>query len=110
MADTNSVLYEIIGYRISELRKLKGDSQQQLSDKINLGRSSIANIEAGRQQVSLHLLYRISQVYETEIYSLLPSVNTVASKVSLEITNVNEIIKKENLGSLTKKHILELMK
>jgi transcriptional regulator with XRE-family HTH domain len=110
MADINSMLYEIIGHRISELRKLNNDNQQQLADKIGLGRSSISNIEAGRQQISLHLLYRISQVYNSEIYSLIPKVSEVASKVSLEVNNVNEIFKKQGIGNVTQKQILELLK
>lgn len=111
MADFNSHLYETIGNRISELRKFKGDNQQQLADKINLGRSSIANIEAGRQQVSLHILYRICQIYDTEIHSLLPRVSEIASKISLELSNVNEVFKKEKIasGSNTQKEILQLL-
>lgn len=110
MADTNSVLYEIIGHRISELRKLNNHNQQQLADKIGLGRSSIANIESGRQQVSLHVIYRISQVYNAEVHSLIPKVSEVASKVSLELSNVNEVFKKQNVGDVTQKQILELLK
>ena len=90
MPDIHSVLSEIIGKRISELRKFNNDNQQQLADKIDIKRSSISNIELGNQQISLVVLYRICQVYNTEIYSLLPRVNDV--------------------GSLTKKHILELLK
>lgn len=109
MADTNSHLYEIIGFKISELRKFKGDNQHQLADKIDLGRSSIANIESGRQQVSLHILYRICQVYDAEIYSLLPKVSELASKVSLTLSNVNEVFKKEKVGNTTQKQILHLL-
>lgn len=110
MADLNSVLYGIIGKRITELRKFNNDNQQQLSSKIGITRSSISNIELGRQQISLHLIYRISQVYNTEIYSLLPKVDEVASKASLEINNITNILKNKEIGSLTEKSILDLLK
>lgn len=110
MAEINSVLYGIIGNRICELRKYNNDNQQQLADKIGLKRSSISNIELGRQQISLHLLYRVSQVYNTEIYTLLPSVKEIASKVSLSLNNVTEILKKNEVGTITEQRILELLK
>lgn len=110
MADFNSVLYEIIGNRISELRRLGNNNQQELADKVGVSRSSISNIESGRQQLSLHLLYRICQVYNSEIHVIIPKVSEVASKVSIETNNINEIIKKHNLGNVTKKQILDLLK
>jgi len=110
MPDFNSVLYGVIGKRISELRKLNKENQEQLADKIGIKRSSISNIELGRQQISLHLIYRIAQVYNTEVYSLLPTVNEVASKVSIAIDNVTDVLKYNEVGSITKKRILELLK
>ncbi len=107
MPDFHSVLYQIVGSRIIELRKFNNDTQEQLAKKIGLKRSSISNIEQGRQQVSLHLLYRISQVYSTEIYSLLPRVNDLAGKVSLELDNVREMLKEKEVGTITQKKIFE---
>ena len=109
MPDINPILYGVIGKRISELRKYNNDNQQQLADKIKLKRSSISNIESGRQQISLHLLYRISQVYNTEIYSLLPTVSEVASKVSLSLDNVTEVLKQNDVGLITEQQILKLL-
>ncbi len=110
MADINSVLYGIIGKRISELRKLNNDSQLALATKIKLKRSSISNIESGRQQVSLHLLYRIAQIYNTEVFNLVPKVSEVASKVSLEFTELNDILEKKEVGTITRQQIFELLK
>jgi transcriptional regulator with XRE-family HTH domain len=112
MADIHSVLSKIIGKSISELRRFNNDNQQQLADKIGIKRSSVSNMELGNQQISLVILYRICQVYNTEIYSLLPRVNEVASQVSLslEIDQVTEILKTSEVGSLTQQKILDLLK
>jgi transcriptional regulator with XRE-family HTH domain len=110
MADINSVLYGIIGSRISELRKFHNENQQELANKIGLKRSTISNIELGRQQVSLHLLYRICQVYNAEIYSLLPRVNELASKTSLVLEMKYKDLEKEEIGNKTRQQILELLK
>lgn len=110
MTDFHSVLYTIIGKRITDLRKFNNETQEQLGKKIGLKRSSVSNIEQGRQQISLHLLYRVAQVYDTEIYSLLPRVNDLASKVSLEFNNVKEMLKENEIGTITQKKILERLK
>jgi transcriptional regulator with XRE-family HTH domain len=111
MAEGHSELYRIIGNRISELRKFKNDNQQDLAKKIGLKRSTISNIELGRQQITLEVLYRICQVYDTEIYSLLPQVNIVASKVSLELENsYSKVLEKEDVGNKTRQEILQLLK
>jgi transcriptional regulator with XRE-family HTH domain len=110
MADFHSVLYKIIGKRISELRRYNNDNQQQLAEKIGLKRSTISNIELGRQLISLHWLYRIAQIYNAEIYSLLPRVEDLAGKPSFALENLSEIVEQKNLGARTKKQILQLLK
>ena len=109
MPDFNSVIYKKIGYRISELRKYNNDNQQQLAEKINIGRSSISNFESGRQHISLHLLYRIAQVYNTEVHTLIPTVSEIASKVSLEVNKVNEVLDQTDVGDTTKNIIQEIL-
>lgn len=109
MPELNSVLYGIIGHRISELRKFNNDNQQQLAIKIGIGRSSISNFEAGRQPISLTLLYRIAQVYNTEVHVLLPHVSEVSSKTSLVIEKVNETLEDAKLNEATKSYILGII-
>jgi len=108
--DLQTELYSIVGKRISELRKYHNDNQQQLASKVGLKRSTISNIESGRQQIGLHWMYRICQIYQCEIYVLLPKVEELASKVSLSIDDFSHIFHKQEVGDRTKKQILELLK
>lgn len=110
MPDFDSVIYSKIGNRISELRKYNNHNQQDLAEKIGIGRSSISNFESGRQQISLHLLYRIAQVYNTEVHVLIPTVAEIASKVSLELNKVNEVLDQTNVGDATRNSILDILK
>jgi len=48
-----------VGHRIAELRKEKGWRQHDLAEAVGLTRSSIANIEVGRQELSLTNLWAI---------------------------------------------------
>lgn len=48
-----------VGNRIAQLRKEKGWRQQDLAEAVGLTRSSIANIEVGRQELGLTHLWAI---------------------------------------------------
>ena len=50
-----------IGQRITALRKMEGISQQDLADRVEMQRSHIARIEAGRYSVGLDTLTAIAQ-------------------------------------------------
>ncbi len=54
-------LYEAIGDRIKAERTQAKITQTDLGKRIGLTRSSIANIEAGRQRVMLHWVFQIAE-------------------------------------------------
>lgn len=101
-------LYEHIGRRIKEKRKENKKTQQDLSHELGLSRASIANIESATQKISIHLLYRIAKVLNSEIDFFLPNVNTVYpyKKKSSELSNVH-ISGDKTKGSLLVKRIEE---
>ncbi|MCM3006705.1 helix-turn-helix domain-containing protein [Priestia koreensis] len=68
----NSDLYEIIGLKIRNYRDNKKMSQTDLGEKVGLTRSSVANIESGRQKVQIDTLYNLAQILEVDIQDLLP--------------------------------------
>ena len=47
-------------------------TQEQLAETLGLSRSSIANIEKGRQPVQLHLVVRMAEILGVEIVNLIP--------------------------------------
>ena len=68
----SEAIYTLVGRRIRDLREKKKVSQDDLCKRISLARSSIANIERGRQRVMLHTLCEIAAALESEIHDLLP--------------------------------------
>lgn len=64
-------VYIRIGRKLRRRRKAKGWSQGDMADRMEMDRSSIANIEAGRQRTSLHLLYRFAHTLHVSRASLL---------------------------------------
>jgi transcriptional regulator with XRE-family HTH domain len=68
------VFYREFGRLLQEARS-KGPkhlTQAALAEAVGLSRSSVANIEKGRQPVQLHLLVKIAEVLSIDPVTLLP--------------------------------------
>jgi transcriptional regulator with XRE-family HTH domain len=65
--------YEEFGRALRELRLKANLTQDDVASRVGLGRTSVTNIEKGRQQVSLHMLYQLADAIDAEPSSLLPS-------------------------------------
>lgn len=59
-----------IGQLIAQIRNQRGLTQKDLADKLNTSQSAINRIEAGKQNVTLEMLARISDVLNKELISL----------------------------------------
>ncbi len=73
-ADSEKAFYRAFGRMLSEARRKKRISQEMLADELGLSRTSITNIEKGRQPVQLYSLYVIARLLGTDVKELLPSV------------------------------------
>lgn len=70
LADANRAvlaLYEEIGRRIRAFRKDRGLTQGDLGAAVGLMRSSMANVEVGKQRTPLHTLITIAQCLGTDL-------------------------------------------
>lgn len=64
--------YGLIGKKIREERVKNRYKQIELAQKVGLERTSITNIETGKQNVTVFALYKICEVFQIDIYKLLP--------------------------------------
>lgn len=64
--------YRHVGQAIARLRRGKM-TQKELSDRLSLSRTSLANIERGRQQLLLHHAVRIAEALDVELAALVPT-------------------------------------
>ena len=69
--DAIDQLYENIGSKIKEARQLRGVTQSELAKRLQLTRSSVANIEAGRQRVMIHWVMQIAEELDMPLLRLL---------------------------------------
>lgn len=64
--------YILIGNAIRDARINKDMSQAHLAEKIDMSRTSIVNIEKGRQNPPIHILWQFSRLLKVSITDLLP--------------------------------------
>jgi transcriptional regulator with XRE-family HTH domain len=65
--------YAEVGRRVRMAREAAGLTQDALADQVELSRTSVTNIEKGRQKIALHTLCRVASAVGVEPASLLPS-------------------------------------
>jgi len=85
------ILYIETGNLIKKARMLRDLTQQDLSEKVNLTRASITNIERGKQKISLYTLYLIADALNITPNSLLPELSTVQKSQSALFSDLTVI-------------------
>ena len=68
----NQEFYRELGRRIREAREKSHLTQEALAVEVSLTRTSVTNIEKGRQQLLVHTLVEISRALNVAPESLLP--------------------------------------
>jgi transcriptional regulator with XRE-family HTH domain len=96
MAIDEKRLYQSIGDKIRELRIGQNYNQTELAKKIGLERTSVTNIETGKQKVTLAALYNISNSLNVSLSDLLPQPGDLIDR-TLRINDDHEV----NVGEKT---------
>ena len=65
-------IYKEFGRRLRQARKAAELTQEALAEWVGLSRTSITNIEQGRQHIPLHMLFRLASAVGTHAADLLP--------------------------------------
>lgn len=77
-------LYLTIGQNVREIRHLRHMNQGRLASLIGLNRTSITNLEKGRQRVPLDTLFDIAVVLQIPLSRLLPTDKVPESPLPFE--------------------------
>lgn len=89
-------LYRLFGDRVRELREKKSVTQEELARRVDLSRTSITNIEKGRQRVLLHQAVDIAYALDANVRELMPKAEKVEdAALRPDIARVVEILKNE---------------
>lgn len=110
MQEFKEVIYKIIGDRIKTKRKEQGLSQEDLSKHLKVGRSSISNIEIGRHQVPLYVLYEISSLLKLDVHDILPTYEEVVKSLNSDIIEYSKILEARNLSENQRESVESIIK
>ena len=88
-------LYKLIGKKIKNRRNELNINQSTLAKELEVSRSTISNIEVGRHQIPLYLLYKLSNILNIEVSILLPKFEDI-NKINSE-SNINDYIIDEGI-------------
>lgn len=99
-------LYKLIGLMIRDYRKLRGYSQIDFAKKISINRASLSNIEAGKQQVSILIVYKIALAFNVEITQFLPSIKALDKNNSNNSDIIIAQLENKDIDEVTKNIIL----
>lgn len=89
-------IYRVFGSRLRELREQKSVTQEELARRVDLSRTSITNIEKGRQRVMLHQMVELAEALDADPLSLLPVGEALHEPpVREDVARVVEALRKE---------------
>lgn len=72
-------LYALLGERIKRLRRMQTPemNQEKLGQILGLTRTSITNIERGKQKLTVDALYKLCETFSVEVSAIMPTVSEV---------------------------------
>lgn len=77
-------IYEQMGKLVRARRKKLDLTQDDLAQRVNLKRTSITNIEKGRQKIQLHTLFDLAAALEVDPVTLIPSLKAAEAETIRE--------------------------
>lgn len=95
-------LYVDIGRNIKAARQISKLSQAELAEKLNLKRTSVTNIENGKQRLPLHLLYEICNLLNMDITKILPNNKNSKKEMTVSIEGKTFNITEDSLEKINK--------
>jgi transcriptional regulator with XRE-family HTH domain len=76
------ILYHLLGQRIQQEREKAGISQSELARRLQMSRTSIVNIEAGRQRPPLHVIWQIAEQFGLEAFLIIPRQSEYEARIA----------------------------
>ena len=82
----------MVGERLRRVRRQLEMTQLELAEAAGVLRTSVANVEAGRQRPPLHVLYRLCAAVGVEVTAILPANEEVtdSTEILVEVEGVDE--------------------
>lgn len=86
-------IYRVFGSRLREAREQADVTQEELARRVDLSRTSITNIEKGRQRILLHQVLNLAGALNVDPAQLMPSDETAEPALRADVARVVEDLK-----------------
>ncbi|WP_310589398.1 helix-turn-helix transcriptional regulator [Fibrivirga algicola] len=87
--------YQLLGENIKKHRNIRELTQEQLAFAIDLTRTSVVNIEQGRQRPPLYLLVEIAQKLHVTLETLVPTESAFSNGTMLDANTLKAVPEKD---------------
>lgn len=84
--------------------------QDVLASKLGITRTSLINIEKGRQHLSLFMLFEMAYHLDVSIMTLIPSLEDYKDKYCKSRSNTHIDVTKDHIGKLSDEGAVETVK
>ncbi len=88
-------IYRVFGSRLRELRERASITQEELAKRVDLSRTSITNIEKGRQRVLLHQFVDLAEALNVEPTTLMPAASDDEAPLRSDVAKIIDLLKSE---------------
>lgn len=80
-------LYRIVGGKVKLARKASKLTQEDLASRVSMTRTSVTNIEKGRQKILLHTLFDLAAAMKVPVANLIPEPSGDQQHIEQQLTN-----------------------
>lgn len=94
-------LYKELGRRLRDARKTAELTQEALAEQVGLSRTSITNIEKGRQHIPFHLLFSLASAVGVDPVNLLPERREAYNPNIIDKRKLKTSLEKDQLDYVT---------
>ena len=88
-------IYRVFGSRLRELREKASVTQEELARRVDFSRTSITNIEKGRQRVLFHQFVNMADALNVEPTALMPAPGDAEAPLRSDVAKVIDLLKSE---------------
>jgi transcriptional regulator with XRE-family HTH domain len=80
-------LYQIVGRKVKLARKASKLTQEDLASRVSMTRTSVTNIEKGRQKFLLHTLFELAAAMKVPVAQLIPEPSEDQNHIEQQLTS-----------------------
>jgi transcriptional regulator with XRE-family HTH domain len=95
-------LYELFGQRVRKARKACKLTQEALASRVTMTRTSVTNIEKGRQKLLLHTLFDLADALQVPVGHLIPEPSESQPQIEQTFNTAVSQAEKEWIVELSK--------